>query len=149
DKDDARVEDKDVHLARVGLLDIDSGKSRQLSNGKWRITEIEGVPDGSKLIAAATNTPESDENTDRIYSMAVGDGKMTELAAPKGPFGRIRISPDGAWITFVGSRVDGPSPHDLYMMPMAGGPLKNLTAQSDDRPVQTYTWISDKGLWLI
>lgn len=149
DKDDARVEDKDVHLARVWMLDIDSGKSRQVSNGKWRITEIEWVPDGSRLIAAATNTPESDENTERIYSMAIANGAMTELAAPKGPFGRLRVSHDGQWITFVGSRVDGPSPHDLCIIPATGGGPKNLTGPQIDRPVGAYEWISDKGMWFI
>ncbi len=83
--------------------------------------EIEWMPDGSRLIAAATNTPESDENTERVYAIALADGKLTELAAPKGPFGRMRVSPDGKWIAFVGSRVDGPSPHDLFVMPADGG----------------------------
>lgn len=146
DKDDARVEDKDVHLARVWMLDIDSGKSRQVSNGKWRIAEIEWVPDGSRLIAAATNTPESDENTERIYSLAIGDGKMTELAAPKGPFGRLRVSPDGKWIAFVGSRLDGPSPHDLFVMQVEGGTPRNLSGTVLDRPIGAYEWGSGSAL---
>jgi dipeptidyl aminopeptidase/acylaminoacyl peptidase len=146
DKDDARVEDKDERHARVWLLDVDSGKSRQVTSGKWRIGEIEWMPDGSRLIAAATNTPESDENTERVYALALADGKMTELAAPKGPFGRMRVSPDGKWIAFVGSRVDGPSPHDLFVMPAEGGAPKNLTEKTLDRPIGAYEWRPDGTL---
>ena len=84
DKDDARVEDKDERHARVWILDVDSGKSRQVTSGKWRIGEIEWMPDGSRLIAAATNTPESDENTERVYAIALADGKLTELGSAEG-----------------------------------------------------------------
>jgi dipeptidyl aminopeptidase/acylaminoacyl peptidase len=146
DKDDAHVEDKDERHARVWILDVDSGKSRQVTSGKWRIGEIEWMPDGSRLIAAATNAPESDENTERVYAIALADGKLTELAAPKGPFGRMRVSPDGKWIAFVGSRVDGPSPHDLFVMPADGGAPKNLTDKTLDRPIGGYEWRPDGTL---
>jgi dipeptidyl aminopeptidase/acylaminoacyl peptidase len=147
DKDDARVADKDEHHARVWLLDVESGKSRQVTSGKWQISEIEWMPDGSRLIAAATNTPESDEYTSRVYAIAVADGKMTELAAPKGPFGRMRVSPDGKSIAFVGSRVDGPSPHDLFVMSSEGGTPKNLSDKALDRPIGAYEWRPDGSLF--
>jgi dipeptidyl aminopeptidase/acylaminoacyl peptidase len=149
DKDDARVADKDAHLTRVWIFDIDSGKSRQLTSGKWHVSEIEWTPDGTRLIAAATDTPASDEHTERIYSIAAADGKMTELAAPKGPFGRIKVSPGGGLIAFVGSRVDGPSPHDLFTLPFTGGTPTNLTATKLDRPIGGYVFASDMGIYAV
>jgi len=89
------------------------------------------------MIVDATKTPESDENTNRIYSLSVADGNLTELAAPKGPFGQLKVSPDGKTLAFIGSRVDGPSPHDLFELALPeGGTPKNLTGALLDRPIQ-------------
>src|SRR5205085_12053720 len=41
DKDDARVVDKDERLARVWLVDVESGKSRQLTKARWRVSGLE------------------------------------------------------------------------------------------------------------
>ena len=149
DKDDARVADKDTKLARLWLVDVASGKERQLTKDRWRVSDAEWMPDGSRLIVEATKTPESDANTNRIYSLSVADGALTELAAPKGPFGQLRVSPDGKTLAFIGSRVDGPSPHDLFVMPVAGGDAKNLTAMQLDRTVGAYKWVSSRGIWSI
>jgi dipeptidyl aminopeptidase/acylaminoacyl peptidase len=146
DKDDARVADKDVHLTRLWLFDVATRKARQLTSGRWRIGEAVWLPDGSALIVSATQTPESDSNTNHIYSASVADGKLTEIAAPKGPFGQLRISQDGKTIAYVGSRVDGPSPHDLFVLPVAGGQAQNISADSIDRPVQAILWRPDSNL---
>jgi dipeptidyl aminopeptidase/acylaminoacyl peptidase len=146
DKDDARVADKDVHLARLWIFDVAARKARQLTSGRWRVSEAVWLPDGSALIVSATQTPESDSNTNRIYSANASDGKLTEIAAPRGPFSQLRISLDGKTIAFVGSRVDGPSPHDLFVLPVAGGTAHNLSAGSLDRPVQAILWRPDTTL---
>ena len=136
DKDDARVADKDTKLARAWLIDVASGKERQLTKERWRVNDAEWMPDGSRLIVEATKTPESDENTNKIYSLSVTDGSLTELAAPKGPFGQLKVSPDGKTLAFIGSRVDGPSPHDLFVISLSeSGTAKNLTGNLIDRPV--------------
>ncbi len=146
DKDDARVADKDSHLTRLWIFDVAARKARQLTSGRWRVSEAVWLPDGSAFIVSATQTPESDANTNRIYSANLADGKLTEIAAPRGPFGQLRISLDGKTIAYVGSRVDGPSPHDLFVLPVAGGPAHNLSADSLDRPVQAILWRPDATL---
>jgi dipeptidyl aminopeptidase/acylaminoacyl peptidase len=148
DKDDARVADKDAKLARLWLVDVASGKERQLTKDRWRVSDAEWMPDGSRLIVEATKTPESDANTNRIYSLSVADGALTELAAPKGPFGQLRVSPDGKTLAFIGSRLDGPSPHDLFVMPIAGGETKNLTSEKMDVPILSLVWISNDDMWV-
>ena len=146
DKDDARVVDKDDKLARVWLIDVEGKKTRQLTSGRWKVNDAQWVPDGTRLIVSATEHPESDDETNRIYSLNISDGKLTELAAPRGPFRGIRVSPDGAGIVYVGCRVDGPSPHDLYYLPLSGGAARNLTANSVDRPIGSYEWRSNQAL---
>jgi dipeptidyl aminopeptidase/acylaminoacyl peptidase len=140
DKDDAHVVDKDDKPAGLWLLDVDSHKARALVARPWQVGEVEWLPSNERLIVSATDHPESDEDTDRIFSVSVADGKMAELLAPRGPFGDLRVSKDGKWLAYVGSRVDGPEPHDLHVIPIAGGAPKNLTAESLDRPISGYVW---------
>jgi dipeptidyl aminopeptidase/acylaminoacyl peptidase len=146
DKDDARVVDRDDKLTRLWLLDAESGKSRQLTSGRWRVAEADWLPAGDRMIVAATDHPESDDDTDRLYLIILVDGKMAEVASPRGPFGRLRVSPDGQSFAYVASRVDGPTPHDLCLLSSAGGGPRNLTASALDRPIQSYTWTSSSTL---
>jgi len=143
DKDDARVVDRDDHLRRLWLLDPDSARVRQITSGRWRINEAEWLPDSARMIASATDHPEVDADRNRIYSINLADGKMTEVAAPRGPFGRLRVSPDGKSVVYTAAKVDGPSPHDLFLLTLADGKTQNLTSVSLDRPVLNFSWTSN------
>ena len=140
DKDDAHVVDKDDKPAGLWLLDVESHKARALIGKPWQVGEVEWLPADDRLIISATDHPESDEDTERIFSVAVTDGKMTELLAPRGPFGDLRVSKDGKWLAYAGTRVDGPEPHDLHVISTSGGTPKNLTVESLDRPISSYEW---------
>lgn len=140
DKDDARVVDRDDKPARLWLIDVESKKVRQLTTGSWQIQEAKWTPQGDRLIVSATDHPEVDQDTNRIVSIATADGQMNQVAAPRGPFGQLSISPDGSAVAYLAARVDGPSPHDLYLQPLAGGPARNLTAASIDRPIAGIAW---------
>jgi dipeptidyl aminopeptidase/acylaminoacyl peptidase len=143
DKDDAHVVDKDDKPAGLWLLDVNSHKTREIVARPWRVNEVAWIPSGDRLVVSATDHPESDEDTNRIFSVATTDEKMTELFAPRGPFGGLRVSKDGKWVSFVGCRVDGPEPHDIYVLPAEGGTPKNLTAASIDRGIFGYLWRPD------
>lgn len=146
EKDDARVVDRDDKPARLWLIDVESKKVRQLTAGTWQIQEAKWTPQGDRLIVSATDHPEVDQETNRIFSVATGDGQMKQIAAPRGPFGQLSISPDGQSVAYLAARVDGPSPHDLYLQPLAGGPARNLTAGSIDRPIGSFVWRSDGSM---
>jgi dipeptidyl aminopeptidase/acylaminoacyl peptidase len=143
DKDDAHVVDQDDKPAGLWLLDVESGKTRRVVGRPWEFREIAWLPSGDRLIAVATDHPESDEDTDRMFSVTVADGKMTQMLSPRGPFGDVRVSKDGKWIAYVGCRIDGPEPHDLYLLAAAGGTPKNLTSASLDRQIGGYVWRPD------
>ena len=146
DKEDARVADKDEKRPHLWIMDSDTWKSREVVGGPWEFHELQWIPSGDRLIVVATDHPESDQETNRIFSVNLADGKMNQLLAPRGPFSDVRVSPDGKWISFVGSRVDGPAPHDLYLLHVEGGAARNLTAQTLDRPVEAYVWQPDGKL---
>jgi dipeptidyl aminopeptidase/acylaminoacyl peptidase len=146
DKDDARVIDGGENLARLWLIDIEPKKVSRLTSGRWQIDEAQWSRAGDRLIVSATDHPESDQNTHRIFAVMTGGGEMKEIGAPRGPFGGIRISPDGKTLTYAAARIDGPSPHDIWSQPVEGGAARNLTGKSLDRPVSGVIWRTDGSL---
>ncbi len=146
DKDDAHVSDKEDKRARLWLLTLSTGEAKALTQSNWEIHEAEWHPSGSGLALIATDHPESDQETNRIFFFRRSDNSLTQLLAPRGPFGEIRIAPDGKTIAFVGCRVDGPAPHDLLITHQDGKAAQNLTGASIDRPILEYHWGKDSSL---
>lgn len=149
DKDDAIVVDKEDKHARVWILDVASKKARAITSTQWEVREAEWVPSRNRLIISATDRPESDDNTNRIFSVDAASGQMTQILAPTGPFGDIRVSPDGTQFAYMGARVDGPEPHDIYIHSTnadASDPSHNLTAPSVDRAMSGVEWRADSRM---
>jgi dipeptidyl aminopeptidase/acylaminoacyl peptidase len=146
DKDDARVVDRDDKRNRLWLIDVETKKIRQLTAGSWEIGDAKWAPQGDRLVVSTTDHPEVDQETKRIFSVMASDGQMKLIAAPRGPFGQLNISPDGNSVAYLGARVDGPSPHDLYLQLLTGGPARNLTAVSIDRPIAGFAWRADGSI---
>ena len=146
DKDDARVVDKDDKHPRLRLVSLATLETRALTDPTWEVKELDWLPDGQKIAIRATSRPSVDQFTDRIYSIAAIDGSKEELLAPRGPFSGLRASPSGRTISFVGCREDGPGPHDLWLLPAAGGVARNLTGASLDRRIGDYRW--PQGGWV-
>jgi dipeptidyl aminopeptidase/acylaminoacyl peptidase len=146
DKDDAHVADKEDKRARLWLLTVATGEAKALTQPNWEIHETEWHPSGTGLMLSATDHPESDQNTHRIFSFRLSDNTMTQVFAPRGPFGNIRIAPDGKTMGFIGCRVDGPAPHDLMIVHHGDKAAQNLTGASIDRPIVDFRWAKDGGL---
>ena len=155
DKDDAHVADRDDKHARLWLLTLDTGEAKALTELKWDIREAVWHPSGTGLMLSATDQPGSDQNTERLFFFRLWDtanperkevDSMTQVLAPRGPFGNIRIAPDGQRMAFVGCREDGPSPHDIILARHGDKATQNLTGASVDRPVFDYRWSKDGGL---
>lgn len=146
DKDDERVVDVDDKQPRLRVITLASRESRALTPATWSVDELVWTTDGSALVVKATDRPASDRMTDRIYRVGLQDAQPHELFAPRGPFGGLQVTPDGKMISFVGSRDDGPEPHDLQVIPAQGGPMKNLTGASLDRAIEDYRWVPSGGL---
>jgi dipeptidyl aminopeptidase/acylaminoacyl peptidase len=146
DKNDARVTDKDNKRPRAWLLPVESGEPKLLTPANVEIKELAWMPSGNSLVVISTDHPESDQNTDRIFGVPVPEGEMIRLAAPRGPFGQIRISPNGKTIAYIGAREDGPSPHDLMLLPVDNDAARNVSGLSLDRQIFDFKWLHDGTL---
>ena len=153
DKDDAHVQDKDDKHARLWVIGVAEKTERPLTPASFAVSDLAWFPGGNVLAVVATDHPESDRNTERIFGLDVlptdPAKSRKQLLAPAGPFGNLAVSRTGNTLSFVGSRLDGPSPHDLWLLPAGMPAAKNLTAMSLDRAVFSYHWTKDDSLVLL
>jgi dipeptidyl aminopeptidase/acylaminoacyl peptidase len=143
DKDDARVVDKDEKQPRLWLLTLATSEAKALTDSKWEISELAWLTTGDRLVVSATDHPESDQETHRIFSISVPDGSRRLILAPHGPFRDLQVSPDGAAVSYLGCRVDGPAPHDLMLLDIGKRATRNLTGASLDRAILEHRWTKD------
>jgi len=80
------------------------------------------------VAVTATDQPESDQENQPHFSGRHSRWKNESLAAPRGPFEGLRVSSDKTQISYVGARVDGPAPHDLFAQSLSGGAPRNLSS---------------------
>ena len=149
EKDDARVVDKDDKHARLWLLTLASGEAKAVTEAKWDISQLAWEPSGAGLLLVATDHPESDQDTERIFAYRMADKAFAEALAPRGPFGGLRVAPSGKTFAYVGCREDGPNPHDLMLVNNGEKVAHNLTGASLDRQVFDYRWLKDGSLALV
>jgi len=146
DKDDAHVVDRDERHPQLWLIDVESKEVRQLTVRPWRISGFAWVPPGDRLLVSASDQPEPEFLTDRLYVLDLKSAALQPLAEPNRPYGNLKISPDGGSVAYTGTRSDGPVPHDLYVLPLSGGSPRNLTFPSIDRPINDFEWSDDGSL---
>jgi dipeptidyl aminopeptidase/acylaminoacyl peptidase len=149
DKDDGRVVDRDTRHPCIWMLDVASRSVTRITTPGWKIGSIEWMPDGARLAAVATDKPASDSWTERLYVIDAVSGRFSEVGEQRGPVGEIAVSPDGRTIAYVGARVDGPEPHDLFLQPVDGGPAQNITSATIDRPITQPRWLDNQSLAVI
>lgn len=143
DKDDSRVVDKDDRHARLRILDVATKQERALTKPNWEVKELRWSPQGKFLVVAATDKPEADSETARIFIVNVSDGEMRQLLAPRGSFGDLQIAPTGTAIAFRGCREDGPNPHDLMLLRVGEPAAQNLSGANLDRQIMDFHWLAD------
>jgi dipeptidyl aminopeptidase/acylaminoacyl peptidase len=146
DKDDARVVDKNDKQPRLWLLTLAANEAKALTDTKWEVSDLAWLKTGDRLVVSATDHPESDQETHRIFSISIQDSSRRLIFAPHGPFHDLQVSPDGATVSYVGSRVDGPSPHDLMLLDIEKRATRNLTGASLDRAISEYRWMKDGSM---
>ena len=76
-----------------------------------------------------------------LWKAAIKDGQATRLTAMQGYETNPKISPDGKWIAFTGRQFGNA---DVFIMPLAGGEVKQLTFHSGNDDVNSWSWDSQK-----
>ena len=88
------------------------------------------TPDGQNVIFAF----EGD-----LWKAAVADGKAARLTAMQGYETSPRVSPDGKWVAFTGRQYGNA---DIFIMPVGGGEIRQLTWHSGNDELSSWSWDS-------
>lgn len=138
------VIDKDSNSPRLRVIDVKTKKVEALTPESLRISEFLWLPAGDRLVLSATDNPRRDLRSNRLYSLNLSNQGLQDMDTPEGPFGRLKLSEDGKTLFYIGARsADGPGPYDLVVRPLQGGPVRNLTATSIDRPIRSFERTQD------
>ncbi len=110
DRDDPNVYGAFWPLARIVIRDLDSGDERQLDIGDVNVSEIVPSPDGRRLAAGISDTPEIDSRlaTGRIVVIDIESGAATLVAEAGFWSGSMVWSRDGSRIYFTGQSGETP-----------------------------------------
>lgn len=74
-----------------------------------------------------------------LWRTEVSNGQAYRLTAMQGYESNPRVSPDGKWIAFTGRQYGNA---DVYLMPVGGGDIRQLTHHSSGDEVNSWSWDS-------
>jgi tricorn protease len=74
-----------------------------------------------------------------LWKAGIKDGQASRLTAMQGYETSPRVSPDGKWIAFTGRQYGNA---DVFVMPVNGGEIKQITYHSGNDDVTSWSWDS-------
>jgi Tol biopolymer transport system component/C-terminal processing protease CtpA/Prc len=99
-------------------------------NGPFFLSQPCLTPDGQTVVFSF----EGD-----LWKAGVKDGKASRITAMQGYETNARVSPDGKWIAFTGRQYGNA---DVYVLPVDGGDIRQLTFHSGNDEVSSWSWDS-------
>jgi dipeptidyl aminopeptidase/acylaminoacyl peptidase len=134
------IENK-VYEQRLTIVDVVSGKVRQLSPPDLYVYEYDWSPDGKSFaVIAAHGAGDANWYVAQLYTMALATGDMKPVHKPPLQIAVPRWSPDGKQIAFISGLMsdEGAVGGDIFVVPAAGGEARNVTPGIAASP----SWIS-------
>lgn len=140
-REDARVFEVDDRFPLVWIVDLATGEVKQKLEAPWRANDLVWSPRGDRLYVAVTEDESAPRLVYRVLAIdPAGEREPETISTIEGPIADLRLAPDGAWLSYLGCRERGPSPHDLFLIPSAGGEPRNLSAKSIDNTIESHVW---------
>ena len=137
------VIDTAIHNQRIAVLDVPTGRLRQVSSENLHIYDYDWSPDDKMFVVTAAPGP-GDNNwwIAQIYTIEVETGNATSIYKPSFQIAVPRWSPDGKSVVFIEGLMSDEGFHggDLFTI-SAGG--KNVTNRTRGRKssVSSVFWL--------
>ena len=134
--------DTAIHNQRIAVLDIGSGKVRQVSPTNLHIYDYDWSPDDKTVVSTAAPGP-GDNNwwIAQIYTIDIAKGNATSIYKPSLQVAVPRWSPDGKSIAFIEGLMSDEGFHggDLFTISATG---QDLTSRTRGRKssVNSFFW---------
>jgi dipeptidyl aminopeptidase/acylaminoacyl peptidase len=126
------VIDTAIHNQRIAVLDLATGKLRQVSPANLHIYDYDWSPDDKKFVATAAPGP-GDNNwwIAQIYGIDTVKGEATSIYKPSLQVAVPRWSSDGKSIAFIGGLMSDEGFHggDLFTISADGHDILNRTGK--------------------
>jgi dipeptidyl aminopeptidase/acylaminoacyl peptidase len=130
-KDDAIEVERNHKWRRVWTVDVASGATRQITSGDAQVWEFSWAPDGGFALLVGSEPYEWSWFVARLARVG-SDGGLPETiySVAEKQFASPRVSPDGTQMAFLSCIWSdrGVNGGDVFVMPLAGGAPRNLTA---------------------
>ncbi len=142
--------------AQLFVVPADGGTPRALTSGPFDVQgPLAWTPDGSRLLFASNRRADADlEPLDtEVWAVSLEGSSLRALTDRRGPDHSPAVSPDGAWLAYLGfdDRRQGYQVTRLYVAPLApgaggdggsGAAARELGAALD-RDVESPVWTAD------
>jgi dipeptidyl aminopeptidase/acylaminoacyl peptidase len=135
------VIDAKIYEQRLAVVDLASGRVRQISPPDMYVYEYDWSPDSKSLtLTAAHGAGDANWFVARLYTLSVESEKLTEVYQPPLQIAVPRWSPDGKNIAFIGGLMsdEGFTGGDIFLVPAGGGAARNLTPGIASSPAAIY-----------
>ncbi|HEY6924843.1 MAG TPA: hypothetical protein VI653_15320 [Steroidobacteraceae bacterium] len=109
-----QVADLEANLARLWVVDVSSKATRRLGTAGYGIDDFQWQ-DTKHLLVTATDRPDIEEHTNKVYGIATDEGAFRPIATPPQPFDSLLVSPDGKRFAVRSTSANGPIPRDLFV----------------------------------
>jgi dipeptidyl aminopeptidase/acylaminoacyl peptidase len=126
-----------VAEARLVLVDAATGAARAISPPDSYVYEYDWSPDGRQIaFISAPGSGDSNWWIARLRAIDTVTGAVRELYRPQAQIAVPRWSPDGRQIAFIQGLMSdaGSTGGDIWLVPAAGGPARNLTPGRKSSP---------------
>src|SRR5438067_752459 len=138
------VIDTAIHNQRIAVLDLPTGKLRQVSPSNLHIYDYDWSPDDKKIVVTAAPGP-GDNNwwIAQIYTIDIAKGEATSIYKPSLQVAVPRWSPDGKSIAFIEGLMSDEGFHggDLFMISADGHDVLNRTEKRKSS-VSSLFWLT-------
>jgi dipeptidyl aminopeptidase/acylaminoacyl peptidase len=133
----AGVVDQKIFEQRIATIDLSTDHFTQVTPADIYVYEYDWTPDGKSWAATAAHG-NGDANwwIARLYLINAGTGEMREIYKPKLQLADPRVSPDGQNVAFIEGLMsdEGSTGGDIYLVPIGGGAVRNLTPEIKASP---------------
>jgi dipeptidyl aminopeptidase/acylaminoacyl peptidase len=127
---------------RLAVIELASGKLRQISPADSYVYEYDWSPDGKRfVVSSALGNGDNNWWIAEMSTLDVTSGLMKSIYKPKTQIAQPQWSPDGSKIAFIEGLMsdEGLTGGDIYSISATGGDPENLTPNSKSSP-SWFTW---------
>ena len=124
------VIEEHVYKQRLAVVDLSTGKVRQVSPADLYVYEYDWSPDGASFaMIAAHGAGDANWYKAQLYTLSIGSGETKSIYQPPLQIAIPRWSPDGSRIACIAGLMsdEGQIGGDVFVVPATGGEARNIT----------------------